>query len=72
MFIFPLNTHELTFKRNATTVITIKIDNENAEDNLGIFFDESELGEMPEDGENDTTIEDGEIVDTEIDTNQPV
>ena len=70
--VFPLNTHELTFKRNATTVITIKIDNENAEDNLGIFFDESELGEMPEDGENDTTIEDGEIVDTEIDTNQPV
>ena len=69
MLIFPLNTHELTFKRNATTVITIKIDNENAEDNLGIFFDESELGEMPEDGENDTTIEDGEIVDTEIDTN---
>ena len=53
-------------------MITIKIDNENAEDNLGIFFDESELGEMPEDGENDTTIEDGEIVDTEIETNQPV
>lgn len=65
----PLGTHAITYKRNATTVVQVKIENDGADGGLGFEIDESETGEPIEDGENDVTIEDGEVVDTEVDTN---
>lgn len=63
--IFPLGTHEITFKRNRMTIVTVKITNDSSGSNLGMEITED--GDMEADGENDTTIEDGEIVDTEVD-----
>ena len=60
----PLGTHNITFKRNTTTVVNVdlSVGGEN-----GVGFVITEEGEMPEDSE--ITIKDGEIVDTEIETN---
>ena len=60
----PLGTHDITFKRNTTTVVNVdlSVGGEN-----GVGFVVTESGEMPEDSE--ITIKDGEIVDTEIETN---
>ena len=60
----PLGTHDITFKRNTTTVVNVdlSVSGEN-----GVGFVITEEGEMPEDSE--ITIKDGEIVDTEIETN---
>jgi hypothetical protein len=60
----PLGTHDITFKRNTTTVVNVdlSVDGEN-----GVGFVVTEGGEMPEGDE--ITIKDGEIVDTEIETN---
>ena len=60
----PLGTHDITFKRNTTTVVNVDltVGGEN-----GIGFVVTEGGEMPEGSE--ITIKDGEIVDTEIETN---
>ena len=60
----PLGTHNITFKRNTTTVVNVdlSVGGEN-----GVGFVITEEGEMPEDTE--ITIKDGEIVDTEIETN---
>lgn len=66
----PLGTHNITYKRNATTVVTIKIENDGASGDVGIEIPDSEQGELIEDGENDVTIEDGEVVDTEVESNQ--
>lgn len=65
----PLGTHAITYKRNATTVVNVKIENDGADGGLGFEIDESETGEPIADGENDVTIEDGEVVDTDVDTN---
>ena len=66
----PLGTHNVTYKRNATTVVQVNIENEANAGSLGFEYDEADLGGMPEDGENDLTITDGEVVDTEVDTNK--
>ena len=60
----PLGTHNITFKRNMTTVVNVdlSVGGEN-----GVGFVITEEGEMPEGDE--ITIKDGEIVDTEIETN---
>ena len=60
----PLGAHDITFKRNTTTVVNIDltVGGEN-----GVGFVVTEVGEMPEGDE--ITIKDGEIVDTEIETN---
>ena len=60
----PLGTHNITFKRNTTTVVNVdlSVGGEN-----GVGFVITEEGEMPEDSE--ITIKDGEIVDTEIEAN---
>ena len=60
----PLGTHNITFKRNKTTVVNVdmSIGGEN-----GVGFEVTDGGEMPEDSE--ITIKDGEIVDTEIESN---
>ncbi len=65
----PLGTHAITYKRNATTVVQVKIENDGEDGGVGFEIDESETGTPFEDGENDITIEDGEIVETEVDTN---
>ena len=60
----PLGTHDITFKRNITTVVNVdmSIGGEN-----GVGFVVTDGGEMPEGDE--ITIKDGEIVDTEIEAN---
>lgn len=60
----PLGTHDITFKRNTTTVVNVDlvVGGEN-----GVGFVVTDGGEMPEGDE--ITIKDGEIVDTEIETN---
>ena len=60
----PLGVHNITFKRNMTTVVNVDltVGGEN-----GVGFVITEEGEMPEGDE--ITIKDGEIVDTEIEAN---
>ena len=64
----PLGSHEIVYKRNATTVVKVNMENEGTQNPLGVEI--TETGEMAEDPETETTITDGEIVDTEIDTNK--
>lgn len=60
----PLGTHDITFKRNTTTVVNVDL---TVSGDSGVGFEVTDGGEMPEDTE--ITIKDGEIVDTEIETN---
>ena len=60
----PLGTHDITFKRNTTTVVNVDM---TLSGDSGVGFVVTDGGEMPEDTE--ITIKDGEIVDTEIETN---
>ena len=60
----PLGTHDITFKRNITTVVNVDL---SVGGDSGVGFVVTDGGEMPEDSE--ITIKDGEIVDTEIETN---
>lgn len=64
--VVPLGTHNLTFKRNATTVVNVNMDDSSEASGVGVEFLEG--GEMPDGDE--VTIEGGEIVDTEVDTNK--
>ena len=63
--IVPLGTHNLTFKRNATTVVNINTDDCSESSGVGVEFIDS--GDMPDGDE--ITIDGGEIVDTEIEAN---
>ena len=60
----PLGTHNITFKRNTTTVVNVDL---TVSDDSGVGFVVTDGGEMPEGDE--ITIKDGEIVDTEVETN---
>ena len=60
----PLGTHNITFKRNITTVVNVDL---SVGGDSGVGFVVTDGGEMPEGDE--ITIKDGEIVDTEIGTN---
>ena len=60
----PLGTHDITFKRNTTTVVNVDLTEGG---DSGVGFVVTEGGEMPE--ESEITIKDGEIVDTEIEVN---
>ena len=60
----PLGTHNIAFKRNITTVVNVDL---TVSGDSGVGFEVTDGGEMPEDSE--ITIKDGEIVDTEIETN---
>ena len=62
----PLGTHNLTFKRNATTVVNVDMDDSSEASGVGVEFLES--GELPDGDE--YSIEGGEIVDTEVNTNK--
>ena len=69
----PLGTHDITYKRNRNTIVTILIKKGGADSELGFAVDESEttdINNMTEDG--NTTIEDGEIVETEIEVSKAV
>lgn len=61
----PLGTHKITYKRNATTVVKINLENTNVEGGLG--FELVETGALVDGDE--YVINDGGNVDTEIDTN---
>lgn len=60
----PLGTHNITFKRNTTTVVNVDM---TLSGESGVGFVVTDGGEMPEGTE--ITIKDGEIVDTGIETN---
>ena len=60
----PLGAHNITFKRNTITVVNVDL---TVGGDSGVGFVVTESGEMPEGSE--VTIKDGEIVDTEIETN---
>lgn len=60
--VIPLGTHEMKFKRNATTVVKINIDNNGLDSGLGIEIEDE--GEMADDEE--VTIQDGEVVETDV------
>lgn len=60
----PLGTHDITFKRNTITVVNVDL---TVSGDSGVGFVVTDGGEMPEGDE--ITIKDGEIVDTEIETN---
>lgn len=62
----PLGTHKITYKRNATTVVKINLENTNVEGGIG--FELMEVGAMEAGPEYE--VNDGNNVDTEIDTNK--
>lgn len=62
----PLGTHSVTFKRNATAVINVHIGDGGEESGVG--FEILDEGEMTDDTE--YTVENGEIVETEVGTNK--
>lgn len=62
----PLGTHKITYKRNATAVVKINLENTNVEGGIG--FELTETGVMETVAEYE--INDGNNVDTEIDTNK--
>ena len=62
----PLGTHKVTFKRNTTTIVEVNIDNVNSEEALSLNISDSESGDLV-DGDT-IVINDGELVETEIET----
>lgn len=66
--VVPLNTHKVNFKRNATTVVQVTIDNDANAGDLGFEIDDTDVTEG--DDENpDVVITDGESVKTNVTTN---
>ena len=63
--VVPFGTHNITFKRNKTTVVNINTDDCGESSGVGVEFIDS--GDMPDGDE--ITIDGGEIVDTEVETN---
>lgn len=62
----PLGTHKITYKRNATTVVKINLENTNVDGGIG--FELTETGAMEVVSEYE--VNDGNNVDTDIDTNK--
>ena len=63
----PLGTHNITYKRNRNTIVTIKIKNAGTDEAVGFSIagtEQVEIDDMEQDG--NTTIEDGEIVTTPV------
>lgn len=63
----PLGTHDIVFKRNNTTVINVNIEDEGADSGVGLEL--VEVGEMEESVDTQVTITNGEIDDTDVETN---
>ena len=68
--VVPFGTHSVTYKRNATTVVNIQIDDSSESSGMGVEIPESEQGELVEDTTLGITIKDGEVVDTDVETNK--
>lgn len=65
--IIPLGTHSITYKRNKNTIVTIYIKNISSDNSIGFTIDNKETLDIDYmDQENNTTIEDGEIVDQNV------
>lgn len=60
--VIPLGTHNIKFKRNKMSVVNIELDNNQGLGNIGVIVDDIEMEEDDE----ETTIKDGEIADTNI------
>lgn len=58
--VVPLGTHYITFKRNVLTTVTIKVADITTENGIGFELETTEMGTE------DITIENGEIVDTNV------
>lgn len=58
--VVPLGTHDITFKRNVLTTVTIKVADATTENGIGFELETTEMGTE------DITIENGEIVDTNV------
>ena len=63
--VFPLGTHEITFKRNKMHTVQVTIETENSDNQLGIEVEDADMT----DDDDVTNIKDGEVVDTDVDTN---
>lgn len=63
--VFPLGTHDIAFKRNKMSVINVTIDTDQANGEIGIEIDDDEMTE----DENQTDINNGELEDTDVETN---
>lgn len=66
--VIPLGDFDITFKRNNTTVVKVNVGDGTKAGMLG--FELEEVGEMEENPELETEIENGEVVDTEVNTNK--
>lgn len=66
--VIPLGDFDITFKRNNTTVVKVNVGDGTKAGTLG--FELEEVGEMEDNPELETEIENGEIVDTEVNTNK--
>jgi len=64
--VIPLGTHKIEFKRNKMSVVNIELDNNQGLGNIGVIVDDTDM----EDDEEETTIKDGEIADTNIDNKE--
>ena len=60
--IVPFGTHNITFKRNKMSTIQITMDSDDADSQIGLEIDDEPMSEDDE----VTNIEDGEIVDTNV------
>ena len=58
--VVPLGTHNITFKRNVLTTVSIKVADVTTENGIGFELETTEMGAE------DITIENGEIVDTNV------
>ena len=63
--IVPFGTHKITFKRNKMSTIQITMDSDDADSQLGLEVDDEPMS----DDDVVTNIEDGEIVDTNVEAN---
>ena len=64
--IVPLGTHKINFKRNKMSTIQITLDSDDADSMIGLEIEDEPM----EDDDEVTNIEDGEIVDTNVEANQ--
>lgn len=63
--VVPFGTHKITFKRNKMSTIQITMDSDDADSQIGLEIEDNPMSEDDE----ITNIEDGEIVDTNVEAN---
>ena len=65
--VVPLGTHDITYKRNATTVVQVSVVNDTSSEGVGV---EVETTSIEDNSEYDTEIEDGVIINTDVNINK--